>query len=262
MHLKEDRPITDAAEVAAFLGRLPLLIDRGRFTRFVLGFPHGYLETTSPAEVLKHFALVESLGARDSVSTLTPQSNGFKLVVVARDRHALFARIALSVAARGANIVRAEAIGNSEGLVLDTFHLSDPDGRLSQPEDRRRLQGLIEESVGAALDVAARLAAVPEADEARGPLVVHWGEGSIPGTTLLSLRGPDSVGLLGRIARAIAECDCDIALARVDTPGGWVEDELHLSFEGGPLTAGVRERVEVAIAALDARAAPLSPTRG
>jgi hypothetical protein len=64
MHVNEDRPITDAAEVAAFLSRLPLAIDRERFTRFVLGFPHGYLEATSPAEVLKHFALVESPGAR------------------------------------------------------------------------------------------------------------------------------------------------------------------------------------------------------
>jgi [protein-PII] uridylyltransferase len=248
MSLDDDLPITDAAQVGAFLDRLPLAVDRERFTRFVLGFPHRYLTATLPAEVLKHFVLVESLGGREAISTLAPlREGGYKLVVVARDRHALFARIAGSVAAVGANIVRAEAIANTQGLVLDTFLLSDRDDRLGRPEDRRRLQGLIEEAVRGAIGDAPNL---PPPSGPLEPPEVRWGDGPDGTATVLYLRGPDSLGLLGRIAQTLASCGCDIGLAHIDTPGGQVEDELHLTFEGRPLTPGVKRLVEAAIAQL------------
>src|SRR6266508_1335764 len=41
------RPVTDEREVQAFLARIPLVVDRERFTRFLLGFPHHYLYSFS-----------------------------------------------------------------------------------------------------------------------------------------------------------------------------------------------------------------------
>ena len=63
------RPIVDPAEVAAFLRGLPLAMDPG-FTRFVLGFPRKYLAETPRAEVVKHYALAGSLGAKPVISSL------------------------------------------------------------------------------------------------------------------------------------------------------------------------------------------------
>ena len=45
-------PITDEREVQAFLDQIPLRVDRERFTRFVLGFPHRYLQLTAPVETV------------------------------------------------------------------------------------------------------------------------------------------------------------------------------------------------------------------
>src|SRR5258706_14489 len=79
-------PITDEREVRAFLDRIPLAVDREHFTRFVLGFPHHYLAATSPVEIVKHFALVTSLGRRAAITALAREGRLWKLVVVASDR--------------------------------------------------------------------------------------------------------------------------------------------------------------------------------
>jgi hypothetical protein len=58
-------------------------VDRERFTRFVLGFPHRYLQLTAPVETVAHFALVAT--SRRPRRLLAPRrdGDGWKLVVVA-----------------------------------------------------------------------------------------------------------------------------------------------------------------------------------
>ena len=58
-----DLPISDPAEVQAFLRGLPLALDHG-FTRFVLGFPRKYLALTPRTEIVKHYGLMASMGTR------------------------------------------------------------------------------------------------------------------------------------------------------------------------------------------------------
>src|SRR5260221_9465159 len=79
-------PITDEREVHSFLDQIPLRVDRARFTRFVLGFPHRYLELTPPVEMVAHFALVSTLGGRAAASRFAREGEGWKLVVAANDR--------------------------------------------------------------------------------------------------------------------------------------------------------------------------------
>ena len=64
-------PITEPKEVTAFLQRVPLSVDRGRFTDFVMGFPHSYLAATSAGEVLKHYMLMECLREKPVISSLS-----------------------------------------------------------------------------------------------------------------------------------------------------------------------------------------------
>jgi hypothetical protein len=123
-------PITEEAEVKAFLRTVPLVLDGERFTRFVLGFPHKYLSTTSPVDVVKHYSLMESLGSRAVISSLAREARLWKMCVVARDRSSLFSRIAGTLTCYGVNIVAAEAFANAHALVLDTFSFADTEGRI------------------------------------------------------------------------------------------------------------------------------------
>ena len=238
-------PITDEREVRAFLDRIPLAVDRERFTRFVLGFPHHYLAATSPVEVVKHFALVTSLGRRAVISALARESPLWKLVVVAADRRFLFSRIAGSLSFFGANILSAKAFANTESVVLDTFTLADQRGRFGDPEERRRFQAFLEGVIEGRVDLEPALRAESIGEEpASLPLSLEWDDDVHPTCTLLRLRGRDSFGLLYAVTRRLSAAGCDIEIAHIETPGGEVRDEFYLTDRGARLSPERRREVE------------------
>ncbi len=238
-------PITDEREVRTFLDRIPLAVDRERFTRFVLGFPHHYLAATSPVEIVKHFALVTSLGRRPAISALAREGSLWKLVVVAADRSFLFARIAGSLSSFGANIVSAEAFANTESVVLDTFTLSDARGRLEEPEERRRLQVFLEGVIEGRVDLEQALQGESEWPEPGGmSLALEWDDEAHPTCTLLRLRGRDSFGLLYAVSRRLSAAGCNIEIAHIETPGGEVRDEFYLTKGGAKLTDDHKRNLE------------------
>lgn len=231
-------PVTDEREVRAFLDRIPLAVDRERFTRFVLGFPHHYLASTSPVEVVKHFALVTSLGRRAAISALAREGPLWKLVVVAADRRFLFSRIAGSLSFFGANILSAEAFANTESVVLDTFALADQQGRFEDPEERRRFQVFLEGVIEGRVDLERALQAESKWPEPGSmSLSLEWDDEAHPACTLLRLRGRDSFGLLYAVSRHLSAAGCNIEIAHIETPGGEVRDEFYLTEAGSKLGA-------------------------
>jgi [protein-PII] uridylyltransferase len=245
-------PITEEREVHALLDRIPFRVDRERFTRLVLGFPHRYLQTTPPVEMVAHFALVSALGGRASASRLARDGGGWKLVVVAGDRSFLFSRIAGCLSFFGADIVAAEAFSNKEALVLDTFQVADAQGRFEQPEEGRRFQAFLESVITGEVDLEREL-------ESRGgpvqaDLALSWDEEAHPEATSLVVSGPDRFGLLHAIARGISDAGCAIEIAHVETAGGRIRDTFFLTAEGAKLTAERRTAVGKALGALAPRA--------
>ena len=55
------------------------------------------------------------------------------------------------------------------------------------------------------------------------------------GRTVIEVVGPDSVGLLYRLARALTEFDVDVSGARIDTVGHDVVDSFYVTSYGGPI---------------------------
>ncbi len=245
----DDLPVTDEHEVKAFLDRLPLAVDRERFTRFVLGFPHHYLRNTSAVEVVRHFGLVQSLGSRAAVSSLAQEGALWRLVVVAADRRSLFARLAGSLTVFGANIVSAEAFANTEGLVLDTFTLSDSGGRFSSPEERRRFQAYLDSVIVGKVDLDSALP--PESRSALdgAALLLDWEDDAHPRASVLRVRGRDARGLLYAISKALSETGANIELAHVATEGGEAHDSFYLTEAGAKLQDSAKARVERALGA-------------
>ena len=230
-------PITDRAEVKAFLRKVPLAIDADRFARFVLGFPHAYLATTSPVEAVKHYSLIESLGARPVISSVAREGRLWKLCLVARDRSFLFSRIAGALSCYGMNIVTAEAFANANAQVLDTFGFADPSGEFDEDSRRRAFQVFLEDVVGGREDLEAAMGRRHETPEPPDePLEVEWDDASHPVATRLVVRGPDRFGLLYLLSRCISEHGCSFELAHVETPGERVRDEFYLTGPEGKLS--------------------------
>ena len=248
------RPIVDPAEVAAFLRGLPLAMDPG-FTRFVLGFPRKYLAETPRAEVVKHFALAGSLGAKEVISSLAPAEAAlWKLSVITRDRRFLFARIAGALSSSGMDIVAAEAFANASAVVLDTFWFRDEEGLFADHGLRRRFQVFLEEAVEGKADLAAllkerfaRRSIAPSVDR----FEVTMEDEPALGATRLRLSGPDRFGLLHLFTLRLSEAGADIVLATIATDAGCVRDEFLLTRDGQLLGAEGRAEVERALGSLE-----------
>jgi [protein-PII] uridylyltransferase len=248
-------PVVAAEEVEAFARRLPFAVDRAAFLRFALGFPRGYLAATAPVEVVRHFALMESLGARPVISSLSQEGDLWRLSIMARDRQALFARIAGALSCFEMNIVSAEAFANANSLILDTFRFSDGEGHFAEGGERRHFQVFLEEVVEGKLDVEVELRKHPEAWAPQGePLVLEWDDVTHPSFTRLSVAGRDHFGLLYRIARSISEQGVDIQMAYIETPGEQVRDEFYLTRAGGRLAEADRAGLAEALSKMVERA--------
>jgi UTP:GlnB (protein PII) uridylyltransferase len=243
-------PITDAHEVSAFLQRVPLAVDRGHFAEFVLGFPQKYLSSTTAAEALKHYMLMESLRGKAVISSLSREGVLSKLCLVARDRSALFSRIAGALSSVGMDIVGAEAFANASAFVLDTFTFVDGRNRFADDAERRGFQVLLEEVVEGKADLTASLE--PRLAETRAllaeePLGVTFDAESYPEATALTVTGADHFGLLYLLTRALSEGGYNIEMAYIETPAGRVRDIFYLTCNGeklsGAMQADVRERI-------------------
>ena len=246
-------PITDAREVAAFLQRVPLAVDRGHFVEFVLGFPHKYLAATPAPTVLKHYMLMESLRDKGVITSLSREATLSKLSLVARDRRALFARIAGTLSSFGADIVGAEAFANANSLVLDTFTFVDPQRRFADDGARKQFQVLLEEVVEGKADVDAQLRdrLLPVRQALAGePLELAFDGDVHPQATVVTVTGPNHFGLLYLVARTFSEGGYDIEMAYVETPDERARDQFFVTHEGRKLTAAQRDDVNARIARL------------
>jgi [protein-PII] uridylyltransferase len=255
-------PVTEPQEVRDFLARLPLAVDRDRFTRFCLGFPRRYLATTSPVEIVKHYALVESLGSRAAISSLSREADLWKMCLLARDRTFLFSSIAGTLSLFGINIVGAEAFANRNAIILDTFTFQDVEKRLEDGTERRRFQAFVEEVAEAKRDLDAELQGRRSASGATPlPLAVAWDDDAHPFATLLKVRGQDRFGLLYDLSRVLSEAGCSIEIAHIETVGGSVRDDFFLSRDALKLDTDTKAKLTAALISMgrdEDRPAPTS----
>lgn len=245
-------PIVSPEEIEGFLRRLPVALDRRRFTELALGFPRAYLEHTPATEVVRHFALMTSLGERSVISSLARDGERWRICVVARDRAQLFARIAGSLSCHGLDVVSAEAFANANALVLDTFCCVDRLGHLERIEDRRAFQVFLEGVVeGRTLLPRRQIDAVGPADSA-WRAEVELQDVDYPPSTRLAVSAPDRIGLLYLLGEALSGAGCNIEAAYVATPSGTACDTFFLtqSGTGGPLSAAAKRDLLCAIDAL------------
>jgi len=243
-------PITEPAEVKAFLRTLPIAVDGEGFTRFVLGFPHRYLTQTPPVEFVRHYALMGSLASRATISSVAREGELWKLCLVAKDRKFLFARIAGTLSCFGMDIVRAEAFANANSLVLDTFVFADRERHFDDDAQRRRFQVFLEDFVEGKADLEAAMSRISDkVAPPEEPLSVTWDPEAHPSATRVVVEGSDRIGLLYLLSRCIAEEGYDVEMAYIDTPGHRVRDEFFLTRDGARLDAAMQSALGKRLAA-------------
>jgi [protein-PII] uridylyltransferase len=185
------------------------------------------------------------------------------------DRAGLFSKIAGSFSAAGINILSAQVFTRSDGIVLDTFFVTDArTGNLVNREERENFEdilrrALIEESFDFRNLIARQKTARPLYQSLEGeriPTQIHFDNDTSQTHTVIDIETEDRLGLLHVISQALSELRLNISLAKISTEKGAAIDSFYVCEGDGQKAYWpdrqkfIDQRLREAIGALDERA--------
>jgi [protein-PII] uridylyltransferase len=209
---------------------------------FLQGFPTRYLRTHNESEIDEHMALEEKSRKRGVAVEVRRLDSAWQLTLVTRDRPGLFASAAGTLSSFGMNILKAEAFGNRQGLVLDTFTFADPSRTLDlNPPEVDRLRATLEKVLAGKVDVKELLRNRPKPSlpsrKAGIAARVRFDSEASGTATLIEIVAEDRPGLLYDLATAITSTGGNIEVVLIDTQAHKAIDVFYVTANGAKLGA-------------------------
>jgi [protein-PII] uridylyltransferase len=169
------------------------------------------------------------------------------LTVVTADRPGVFAKVAGVLALHGLAVLDANAYSSDDGMALARFRVESSFGPVI-PWDR--VVGDLERCFAGRLALGARLhdrarAYAPRRPAAGTPVRtgVSFDNRASAVATVVDVLAPDSIGVLHRVTRALADLDVDIRSAKVTTIGPQAVDAFYVrDASGGKLLDELLQR--------------------
>lgn len=154
------------------------------------------------------------------------------------DRAGLFSKMAGAFAAAGINILSAQVFSRQDGIILDTFYVTDArTGKLVNREERELFEGILVQALtGHAVDfpmlIARRKLPRPAYHSLEGERIatrIDFDNETSGTATVLDIETEDRLGLLYAISRVFAELGLDISLAKISTEKGAAIDTFYVT---------------------------------
>ncbi len=217
--------------------------------------PPRYFQIHSAPEITRDLALVHRFLhlqiAPDEQNALEPlldwhnePDRGYTVVKICTwDRSGLFSHLTGSLSAAGINILTAQIFTRSDGIVLDTFFVTDArTGGLVTREEREEFEALLVKVLTGATVNFSELIARQQPDTRplyqsydgdRIPTQIHFDNEASESRTSVEVETEDRVGLLHAITQALAETGLDISAAKIVTEKGAAVDTFYVNEKGG-----------------------------
>ena len=224
--------------------------------------PERYLRATSAELMARHFRLIAARGDAPVALDWGDLADGHctELTVTADDRPGFLAKVAGTLTANGINILAVDLFSREDGVVLDTFRLSEHSGHRPVKVVRRpRVEAALTDAVTGRLDVEGAverwLARNPQkvsrrwGRAARGPSVRFDNEASATATAV-DVRAQDRPGLAFTIADTLARLGLNITFAKIATDRALALDVFYVTEGGLKLPPEALPRVEKALLAV------------
>ncbi len=199
---------------------------------FQRAMPAHYLLTASVRRQLYHLALVRRLARERLIieHRNLPNKGYTELTVCAYDAYGMFYRTAGTIAAQNLNILRAQVFTGRNGITIDTFQITDVEGRIIPHED---IWETVKSELRNALTGARRVPVPHIARREEGilsvPVSVSFDNDASDSLTVIDITAQDRVGLLYRVTKTLYDLNLDIASAKIVTEGRLVMDSFYVS---------------------------------
>jgi len=159
-----------------------------------------------------------------------------RITISCGDRPGVFFRVAGALALHGLDVVEAN-IHSEDDRALDEFRVRAGAGG-QVPWDR--VESDVVRVLEGRLALQARMEERARSHQRRHRAGIHqfapavrFDNGGSAGTTVVEVVGPDSVGLLYRLARSLAEFNLNVTGARIHTMGHDVVDAFYVTLHDG-----------------------------
>ncbi|MEP6662529.1 MAG: [protein-PII] uridylyltransferase [Verrucomicrobiota bacterium] len=167
------------------------------------------------------------------------------------DRAGLFSKITGSLTAARLNILSAEIISRDDGVILDTFFVTDANtGLLAKREERENFETFLNRILtGEEVDLAGLISKQKTIspykffEGERIVTSVDWDNETSETRTVLQIETEDRIGLLYAVSQALNDLHIDIHVAKVSTEKGAAIDSFYVAEDdGGKITAPERQK--------------------
>ena len=224
--------------------------------------PERYLRTTDSEHIVDHFRLIASRGEAPVVLDWRDlgEKRCTELTVIADDRPGFFAKVAGTLTANGVNILAVDLFTREDGVVVDTFTLSEQSEHLPVRYARReKVATVLTEAVAGRTEVKEAverwLSRNPPRPRrhwgraARGPSV-RFDEEASASATVVDVRAHDRAGLAFTIADTLAHLGLNITFAKIATDRALALDVFYVTEDGAKLGPARLHEVEEALLAV------------
>lgn len=207
-------------------------------------FPARYVSGTSPERIAAHLAAIQRISPGEPIveTHFDPHLKicEYTLIALEESKPGLFMNVTGVLAAMGLQVLDAQIMTRTDGIVVDTFFVSDPD-YAGQPPPRRiqRVTQTImdvvrgKERVEQIVERGQRIPLGKPFPTGRHPTEVQIDNETSDRCTVIDVFADDKQGLLFVIARALFELGLSVHSARIGTRLDQVVDVFYVTNAQG-----------------------------
>ncbi len=180
-----------------------------------------------------------------------PDRGFTSLHVCTWDRPGVFTKIAACLTGAGLNVLTAQIFTRGDGIILDTFYVTDAKtGAPAKKEEREKFERIFNDTLQGKINIDEFIAQQPRLpsmyqalEDEEIPTRITFDNSTAERRTVIDIETKDRVGLLYYISQTLTELKLDMALAKIVTEKGAAIDAFYVrNLNGTKITTETQQK--------------------